>query len=243
MPLDTSHLGASDALKAIVDDLQTQRSFAGNDTPSFDAESNFDAAVSNNKVGSEGPADETSGPTASLGDIINALDERSFGLMILLLALPCCLPFIYLLPQLVALPMLALGAQLAAGRKSPWLPQKLRDRQLPLAPLQNTLERSEKYMKWFEKLARPRLLGLSSRTGARIVGAMMLVPSASILVPLPSTNTVPGIGVALTSLGLVERDGLLILAGLAIGLIWVFLLVFLGAEALSLFKDQVLSRI
>lgn len=54
----------------------------------------------------------------------------------------------------------------------------------------------------------------------------MMIPAASILVPLPSTNTVPGIGVAITSIGLIERDGLMILLGLFIGLLWVaFLLI------------------
>ena len=65
----------------------------------------------------------------------------------------------------------------------------------------------------------------------------MLVPTASILLPLPSTNTVPGIGVAIASLGLIERDGLLVILGLFIGFLWVALLGFLGLEAASLIKS------
>ncbi|MEM9234514.1 MAG: exopolysaccharide biosynthesis protein, partial [Pseudomonadota bacterium] len=56
----------------------------------------------------------------------------------------------------------------------------------------------------------------------------------------------PGIGVAIASVGLLERDGLLVLAGLALGLAWVALLVFgfifLGAEALDIIKDFILGR-
>lgn len=73
-------------------------------------------------------ANEDDGPRATLGDVLNRLDERAYGFLLLLLALPCCLPFVYLLPQIVALPMLALAGQLAAGRRHPWLPKTLEKR-------------------------------------------------------------------------------------------------------------------
>ena len=181
--------------------------------------------------------------TARLGDVLDRMDERAFGLLLLLLALPCCLPFVYLLPQLVALPMLALAAQLAMGRHHPWLPRKLHDRSFPISTFHGVVDRSAKYVGWFERLAKPRLLALTDGVGARIVGALLLAPTASILVPLPSTNTVPGIGVAIASLGLIERDGVLVLIGLFIGLLWITLLLFLGLEAAHLIKDWISARL
>lgn len=167
--------------------------------------------------------------TATLGAILDGMHERAFGLLLLLFALPCCIPFLYGVPQIMALPLLALAGQLAAGRDVPWLPQRLRARRAPIATLENVLDRSEKYVGWFEKIARPRLLGLSDRTGARVVGALMLIPCASILTPLPATNTTPGIAVAVIAVGLMERDGLMILAGLALGLAWVGALITVAA--------------
>jgi hypothetical protein len=192
--------------------------------------------------GSASPDAEDTGPKATLGDLIGALDERAYGLMLLLLALPCCLPFVYILPQIVALPMLALAGQMALGRQSPWLPKTLSEREFPIRTMQTTVERAEKYLGWAEKITHRRFISLSDGIGARIVGALLMIPCASILVPLPLTNTTPGLGVAIAALGLVERDGLLILLGLLIGLVWVFLLVFLGAEAISLAKDWLLSQ-
>ncbi|MGV6800945.1 MAG: exopolysaccharide biosynthesis protein [bacterium] len=182
------------------------------------------------------------GRTASLGQLIEALDERAYGFLLLLLALPCCLPFVYALPQIVALPMLALAAQLAMGRETPWLPASLRERHFPIAMMHNTVERAEKYGGWIERITHTRLAVISDGVGARIVGALLIIPCASILIPLPLTNTTPGIGVAITALGLIERDGLLIIGGLAIGLFWVFILIFFGAEAVSLAKDWLLTR-
>lgn len=170
-------------------------------------------------------------PKITLGQLFDRLEERAFGLLILLLALPCCLPFVYLLPQIVALPMLLLSGQMALGRAAPWLPRGIRDRSLSTKALQSVVLRAQRFLGLLEVVARPRLTFLSGPMGSRAVGALMLIPTGSILLPLPLTNTVPGIGVALTSVGLIERDGLLILGGLLVGLIWVGLLA-LGGQAL-----------
>ncbi|MEO1426338.1 MAG: exopolysaccharide biosynthesis protein, partial [Pseudomonadota bacterium] len=72
--------------------------------------------------------------------------------------------------------------------------------------------------------------------------ALLLIPCASILVPLPSTNTAPGIGVTIAAIGLIERDGLLVIFGLTLGLAWVLLLVLLGAEGIQLIKTWLMTR-
>ena len=187
-------------------------------------------------------SDEKEAGRSTLGALLDALDERAYGLMLLLLALPCCLPFLYGIPQIVALPMLALAGQLAMGRQDPWLPKALSNREFEIAQMQSVVDRAARYVGWLEKLSSHRLAALTYGRGAQIVGALLLIPTASILVPLPSTNTMPGIGVAIAAVGLLERDGLLVLSGLTIGLLWVGLLVFFGAEAVSFIKDMVLSR-
>lgn len=190
----------------------------------------------------DGPAEETS----TLGALLDAMDERAYGLLLLILALPCCLPFLYGIPQIVALPMIAITAQLALGREAPWLPKPLRERRFEIAGMRNVVTRAAKYLGWVERLARPRLSFLTDNQGARVVGLLLLIPCASILVPLPSTNTIPGLGVAIASVGLLERDGALTLLGLLIGLGWValliFVVVFFGTEAIHTLKDVLMGR-
>lgn len=173
----------------------------------------------------------------SLGVLTDTLEARAYGLILLLMALPCCLPFVYILPQIVAFPMLFLCWQLAIGRTTVWLPENLRQRRFAISLLAGTVARARPWLKRFEFIAGPRLAGLSEGTGLRIVGALLLIPCASILVPLPLTNSVPGLGVAIAAMGLVERDGLLILLGLLIGLIWVVLLVVGGQALIALLVD------
>ena len=167
----------------------------------------------------------------TLGELSDGMQERAFGLLILLLALPCALPFVYGLPQLVALPMLVLTFQMARGLTSPWLPQTLRKRRLSIQSLLNVLRTTRKYAGWLERLAHPRLVAISSASAQRVIGAFMLVPCLSILVPLPLTNTVPGIAVGIAAVGLIQRDALFIIFGLIMGFLWVSLLV-IGGPAL-----------
>ncbi|MEL7027800.1 MAG: exopolysaccharide biosynthesis protein [Pseudomonadota bacterium] len=219
--------GATALLEAILDRL------------AYDAAG--DAAEGDFEVGLDDPTIDTPTPEVqvTLGQVFDGMEERGFGLLLLLLALPCCLPFVYLLPQIVAVPMILLSGQLASGRHAPWLPQKLRDRAFPLSALQDVVGRAKKYVGWLERLAHPRLTFLTSHKASRIVGALLAIPCASILVPLPSTNTVPGIGVTIASVGLIERDGLLVAVGLAIGLAWVGLLAIGGPALIGWLLAQV----
>lgn len=189
----------------------------------------------------DGPAADPAarGRKVRLGDVVDRLDERGFGILLFLLALPCAPPFVYLLPQIVSVPMLVLAGQMATGRRAPWLPKALRKRVFSLDAFRDVLNRSEKYVRFVERLAHPRLRPVTGHGAARILGAILLVPTASIMLPLPGTNTVPGIGVAVTALGLIERDGVLVIIGLLIGVGWVALLLTLGLEAASILKDWI----
>jgi hypothetical protein len=186
------------------------------------------------------------GPTATLGALVDRLDERGFGFLFFLLALPCIPPFVYVLPQIVSLPMLALAGQMAMGRRSPWFPERLRRRSFAISEFSDVLAKLEKYVRFAERFARPRLRAVTGHGAARIVGALLVIPAVSILVPLIGTNTVPSIGIAITALGLVSRDGILVILGLLIGVLWPILLfsliAFLGVEGLEIAKAWLLSR-
>lgn len=176
----------------------------------------------------EAMADEAAPEGYSLRQIMDRLDERAFGAMLFVLALPCCIPFLYIVPQIVALPMMALALQMAVGREEPWLPERLAVRKIDKAGLSNTARGGRKWFGWVEALSRPRLTFLTGKGPERVIGAVLCVFCASILVPLPMTNTVPGFAVALASFGLIQRDGILVLVGLILGAAWVSFLV-LGA--------------
>lgn len=193
-------------------------------------------------LNAEGTAPTGGTATMTLGELSDLMEERAFGLLLLVLALPCSLPFVYLLPQLVALPMIVLAVQMAGGRRAPWLPETLRKRRLPVAGLLDVVAKARRYGGWLERLAHPRFPGLTGDRSTRVIGGLLIVPCLSILVPLPLTNTVPGIGVALAAAGLIERDALFVLLGLVIALMWVAILVIGGPALIYFVVNFLLNR-
>lgn len=181
-------------------------------------------------------AEDAEGDTVTLGWILAQLHERAFGLFLLVLALPCCIPFLYGIPQIVALPLMFISAQILLGRTSPWLPESLEARTVSKASLLSLAERSGPWLERVEALSRPRIDILTRPPLDRLVGVALVLFSASILVPLPGTNTVPGIAVVIISMGLLQRDGILVLAGSVVGTVWIATLVFAGATLATLIK-------
>ena len=177
----------------------------------------------------------------TLGELLEQLGERAFGAGLFALALPCCIPFLYIIPQLVSLPMMALAGQMAAGRREPWMPQRFASRRIDREGLRKMAKGGRTMFGWAERFAKPRLTFLTGRSAERVVGGVFAVFCASILTPLPSTNTVPGIAVAMGSFGLMEDDGLLVLGGLILGTLWVAALafgaIFLGTQGMSALID------
>jgi hypothetical protein len=178
----------------------------------------------------------TEGESVTLGWILDHLNERAFGLFLLILALPCCIPLLYGVPQVVALPLMFISLQVLAGRRVPWLPGKLSAREVATESLRNLSVRAAPWLRRIETFSRPRLGFLTRAPLDRLVGAALVVFSASILVPLPATNTVPGFAVVIVAMGLLQRDGILVLIGSILGTAWIATLVIAGASLASLIK-------
>ncbi|MCH2165496.1 MAG: exopolysaccharide biosynthesis protein [Marinovum sp.] len=179
-------------------------------------------------------ASDAPGDTVSLSWLVGQLHERAFGLFLLILALPCCIPFLYGLPQVVSLPLMFVAAQILLGRKEPWLPSKLGARTVSTVGLTGLASRAGPWLRRIEAISRPRLSTLTRAPFDRVFGLALVLFSGSIMVPLPGTNTVPGFAVVLVAMGLLQRDGILVLVGSFIGSAWIASLAFAGATLGSL---------
>lgn len=178
-------------------------------------------------------ATSSAAPEMSVGELLDALKDRAFGVAMLVLAIPVCIPFLYGVPQVLSLPMLLIAAQMVAGRHTLWMPENLRARTFARAEFETMARRAKRYLGWGEAIARPRLSFLTGNGPERIFGVFMVIFCLSILTPLPLTNTTPGIAVAIMAIGMIERDGLLVLLGTILGTFWVGMLVFFASTLLA----------
>lgn len=164
----------------------------------------------------------------SLREIRDRLDERAFGLMIIILAIPCLVPGLYGVPQIVAIPILLLVGQLLAGRIEPWLPEAVLKRRVSKVWLDRMADFATRRMAWCEHFSRPRWTVFVHGWAERVVAVFMALATLTILVPLPLTNTVPAVGLTLMAVGLIQRDGLFVVAGASVAAGWLAALAVVG---------------
>jgi hypothetical protein len=163
----------------------------------------------------------------TIREVRDHLDERGFGLMILILTIPCLVPALYGVPQVLGVPILLLAAQILIGRQEPWLPETILKRRVKKEWLDRMGDFAVKRMGWFERLSRPRLQLLASGPGERLAALFMILATLTII--LPMTNTIPSIALALLAVGLIMRDGAFVGLGALLTAAWVGLLLAVGA--------------
>lgn len=165
----------------------------------------------------------------TLHEIRDRLDERAYGLLILLLSIPCLVPGLYGVPQAVGVIIILVAAQLLIGREEPWLPRWILNLRAKGAWLKAMADFAESKLGWVDRLSRPRLLGFATGAGEKLAAAFMIL--ATLTIVLPFTNTIPSIALALLSVGLIQRDGLFVIGGAAVATAWLTLL---GVAAIGL---------
>lgn len=172
----------------------------------------------------------------ALGDLLIALGDRGYGLLILALALPNLIPLpIPGLASLLGPPILVLAAMMLLGYPQPVLPRPLRERSLPRAAMERVLARARPWLARLEQRLRPGTLPLPHR-GVEVAAALLIGANAMLLtLPIPFGNVAPALGITLMAVALVEADRrlfaiavLALLAAIAIDVAIVLALIGLG---------------
>ncbi|MFN3856139.1 MAG: exopolysaccharide biosynthesis protein [Caulobacter sp.] len=155
----------------------------------------------------------------TLGEVLDRMDERAFGILILILAVPCLVPALYGVPQIVGVPIILLAAQMMVGREEPWLPASWLNKRISLEWLERMAGFADKSMRWTERVSRPRLTFLATGLGEKIAAAFMIL--ATLTIVLPMTNSVPSLALTLLAVGVIQRDGAFVALGSAVATAWV----------------------
>ena len=156
---------------------------------------------------------DTTRPRISIGQLIKALDDRALAALVLIFALPNAIPMPPGTSSVLGTPLVFLTAQLALAR-SPWLPQFIANRSVSRPDFAAVVVRLAPWLARAEKLLKPRLLWMTSSIGERFIGLVSLFLSVVLVLPIPFGNMLPAAAICLMALGLLERDGLWMIAGL-----------------------------
>lgn len=150
----------------------------------------------------------------TLAWIIGGLRKRSFGMIMLLLGLIAMVPGISVIAALL---LTALGFQMVMARETPVLPRFIAHRSLPTHRIAWLVDRSVPIIKALENLVRPRWHTPFMAT-KRFVGFVVMVLAATLFMPIPLSNIIPGALTMLIAFAYLEEDGVMLCIALGTSL-------------------------
>jgi hypothetical protein len=161
----------------------------------------------------QGLLDDAPADQFTLAWLLGHLHRRSFGFIMLLLALVAMLPGIsYVAGLLLAVPAL----EMIAGRVAPVFPRRIATRPLPTRNLDRVVRRAIPVLRYLERAIRPRWHTPLEVT-KRVVGVVVLLLTVLLLLaPVPMIQVVPALVIVMISLAYLEEDGVLLSIALLI---------------------------
>jgi hypothetical protein len=176
---------------------------------------------------------DSAGDKITLGQIANAMDDRSFGAFLVVFCLPNLVPLPPGATFILGLPLVFIACQMAFSRLDTiWLPKRLRDYAFDNKAFSAVLDKFIPWMNKAEKIIKPRFFS-GNRMIERLLGLFALVLALIVFLPIPLGNMGPSLALALMGLGLTERDGLIMCAGVVIGAIFSVIVSYVGYEILT----------
>ncbi len=194
-------------------------------------------------------SEDARGP--SIGETTQAVGEKGFGLILMVLSLPSALPVPapgYSTPFGIVIGLIAL--QMILGRQTLWIPARLQRIRIKPSLAKSMLGTATRALKKIERWIRPRQRWIRSRPGQAGLASVILIMACLMMLPIPLTNSFPAVVIFLIGLGLSEEDGLLAVGAFGIGLLAValyagviYILIQQGPDALDAIKDWVKARL
>ena len=190
------------------------------------------------------------GASVTMQTIMDRVSVKSFGILLVILAIPSAMPVPapgYSIPGGIAL--LLLGAQIFRRRDYPWLPKRVLEKEVHVGKKPRLVKSMVFSLRFLEFFIRPRLAFVfTNPLTLRFLALVVMLCGLSMCIPVPLTNTAPAFGVFLIGLGMLEEDGFLSGLGALAGIIGLMLsltvlgfIVFYGMEGVDMLKEAIKS--
>ena len=173
------------------------------------------------------------GGKTKISELMEDFHENVILLAMIFFSLPVAIPLPYPpgFTTVMGIPLMILSIQMLLGNKKVSLPQKINDYELKNSTLRAISDNVVPRLVSVEKYVKPRFSFAKSVYCEQFIGFISLLAAFSVALPIPLTNAIPALGIAVMALGLLNRDGLVIIVGFFITVIG--LLVAIGAVLAS----------
>ena len=172
------------------------------------------------------------GEFISLGQLLTFLKDDGLIFLIAMVALPTSIP-IPTPPGFTALfgiPLCILTIQMIYSYDKPWLPDWLSHRKIKIETFKKVIDKAEPAFIKITSLLKPRYGRFLTRRMEQLAGVLTFACAIAITLPIIFGNWVPSIGILITAIGFLYKDGLAVMVGMcvcAIGIIICILVVWI----------------
>ncbi len=158
--------------------------------------------------------DTKKGEDISIGDLVDALNSRGYGPLLIGPALLTVLPTgaIPGVPAISALMIIFISVQILLGQSHPWLPKRIKKFSFSRKKFIAGLDKIKPYTEFIDSFFYPRLEFLTRKELKPFIAILCIILSLGIIVLgwIPFLAMIPASGILLLGLGLSARDGLLV---------------------------------
>lgn len=154
----------------------------------------------------------------TVSDLMTILGGRGQAALILLFAFPNVLPAPPGVSGILGIPLIYLSFQMMLAHAA-WLPKIIGERGISHKRFARMVERLVSLLARAERFLRPRWQVFIGPSAERVLGGVCLILALVLALPIPLGNMLPALAICLIALGVLERDGLWAVAGVATGVL------------------------
>jgi hypothetical protein len=169
--------------------------------------------------------------------ILQTLGDRAFGVAILFFALPSLLPFSAVpgIAVVFSLPIVIFALGMVFGRQSLWLPKSIENKTISYSKISRIISAVLPYVVKLENFSKPRWALMTCRITEIMNGITILCLAFLLMLPIPFSNFIFGGLLAIFSIGIIEKDGLLIFIGYLFFIAYIFFIYMVALKAIEVF--------
>jgi hypothetical protein len=150
----------------------------------------------------------------SVHGLLDVLQDRAICVMLFIFAVPNLVITPPFTSSILAVPLMFLAAQMMLGAR-PWLPEVITSRSVSRLDFAAVIKGITPWLAKAEGFLRPRFAMLVYPPVERCIGGICFILAGILFLPVPLGNMLPAFAICVFALGILERDGIWIIAGAA----------------------------
>ena len=157
-----------------------------------------------------------------VGTLLKSVDSGGFALLNLIFALILMIPTPPPIAIICGLIIMFFSFQMIIGRKEVWLPKIITEKSIKRATIAIIVDKSLIYLYKLEGFTRRRFTFINNPITDILIGAFIFILAGITLTPILFANTIPGVAIILMSFGMINKDGLMVIIGILVGIFGIF---------------------